>query len=62
MRGWQVNDIAATFRELTAKGVKFMVYPGFGQDQLGIWSAPGGGAKVAWFNDSEGNNLSLAQA
>jgi catechol 2,3-dioxygenase-like lactoylglutathione lyase family enzyme len=60
--GWQVHNIAATVGELTAKGVKFMFYPGFGQDQLGIWSAPGGGAKVAWFNDPEGNNLSLTQA
>ena len=30
--GWQVPDIIATVRELTAKGVKFAIYPGFGQD------------------------------
>jgi predicted enzyme related to lactoylglutathione lyase len=33
-----------------------------GQDELGIWTAPDGGAKVAWFSDSEGNVLSLSQA
>lgn len=59
--GWQVTDIAAAVRELMAKGVKFAVYPGFGQDELGIWSSPDGGGKVAWFHDPDGNNLSLTQ-
>lgn len=60
--GWQVPDIVAAVHELSAKGVKFAIYPGFGQDDLGIWSAPDGGGKVAWFHDPEGNNLSLTQA
>jgi len=30
-------------------------------DALGIWKSPDGGAKVAWFLDPDGNNLSLAQ-
>ncbi len=59
--GWQVLDIVAAVRELTAKGVKFLIYPGFGQDELGIWSSPDGGGKVGWFNDPDGNNLSLTQ-
>jgi catechol 2,3-dioxygenase-like lactoylglutathione lyase family enzyme len=59
--GWQVPDIVAAVRELTDRGVKFAVYPGFGQDELGIWSAPDGGGQVAWFHDPEGNNLSLTQ-
>lgn len=59
--GWQVPDIAATMRELAGRGVRFAIYPGFGQDELGIWSAPDGGGKVAWFNDPEGNTLSLTQ-
>jgi catechol 2,3-dioxygenase-like lactoylglutathione lyase family enzyme len=59
--GWQVSDIASVVRELTAKGVKFAIYPGFGQDEIGVWSAPGGGGKVAWFHDPDGNNLSLTQ-
>jgi catechol 2,3-dioxygenase-like lactoylglutathione lyase family enzyme len=59
--GWQVPDIVAAVRELTAKGVKIAIYPGFGQDELGIWSSPDGGSKIAWFHDPEGNNLSLTQ-
>jgi catechol 2,3-dioxygenase-like lactoylglutathione lyase family enzyme len=59
--GWRVPDIVAAVRALKSKGVTFNVYPGFGQDELGIWSAPGSNNKVAWFLDPDGNNLSLAQ-
>lgn len=31
----------------------------FEQDELGIWTAPDGSAKVAWFEDPDGNLLSL---
>jgi catechol 2,3-dioxygenase-like lactoylglutathione lyase family enzyme len=60
--GWQVDDIAAAIDDLTARGVTFAVYEGFGQDARGVWTHPGSGAKVAWFLDPEGNNLSLTQA
>jgi catechol 2,3-dioxygenase-like lactoylglutathione lyase family enzyme len=60
--GWHVADIAATVSDLTAKGVTFTIYPGLGQDELGIWPAPDGSAKVAWFNDPDGNVLSLTQS
>jgi catechol 2,3-dioxygenase-like lactoylglutathione lyase family enzyme len=59
--GWEVQDIAATVHALGAAGVKFTVYDGFGQDPLGIWTAPGSGDQVAWFLDPDGNNLSLTQ-
>jgi catechol 2,3-dioxygenase-like lactoylglutathione lyase family enzyme len=59
--GWQVPDIVAGVRALISKGVKFTVYEGMGQDDLAIWTAPGGQAKVAWFLDPDGNNLSLSQ-
>jgi len=59
--GWEVADIVAAVRSLTAKGVKFTVYEGFGQDPLGIWTPPGGSTRVAWFLDPDGNNLSLTQ-
>jgi catechol 2,3-dioxygenase-like lactoylglutathione lyase family enzyme len=59
--GWEVQDIAAAVKALTAKGVAFNRYPGFEQDALGIWTAPGSTNKVAWFLDPDGNNLSLAQ-
>ena len=59
--GWEVKDIVAEVKALNAKGVKFQTYEGFGQDVLGIWNSPDGKAKVAWFLDPDGNNLSLAQ-
>ncbi len=59
--GFEVEDIAGTMRILTKKGVKFIVYPGFGQSDDGVWTAPDGNAKVAWFNDPDGNNLSLTE-
>jgi catechol 2,3-dioxygenase-like lactoylglutathione lyase family enzyme len=59
--GWTVPDIRAAVAELTAKGIVFKLYEGFGQDELGIWSAPGGGAQVAWFADPDGNVLSITQ-
>ncbi|MFY9804905.1 MAG: VOC family protein [Candidatus Acidiferrales bacterium] len=58
--GWEAQDIEAMVRWLTARGVAFEKYP-FVQDQeLGIWTAPGGD-KVAWFKDSDGNVLSVSQ-
>ncbi len=59
--GWIVPDLPAAMAALKAKGVKFEVYPGMGMDADGYWSAPGGGPKIAWFLDPEGNNLSLTQ-
>jgi catechol 2,3-dioxygenase-like lactoylglutathione lyase family enzyme len=59
--GWHVADIVGTVRALAAKGVKFNVYEGFGQDADGIWASPDGGAMVAWFCDPDGNVLSLTQ-
>lgn len=45
--------------DLRGKGVEFLVYEGFGQDADGVWSFEG--TQLAWFNDPEDNNLSLAQ-
>jgi catechol 2,3-dioxygenase-like lactoylglutathione lyase family enzyme len=59
--GWQVGDIEAAVDELAAKGVACAVYDGFGQDARGIWTDPESGTRIAWFNDPEGNNLSLTQ-
>jgi extradiol dioxygenase family protein len=38
--GWEVTDIVGDVKALKAKGVKFNVYEGFGQDELGIWTPP----------------------
>ena len=59
--GWEVKDIAAEVKALSAKGVTFLVYENYGQDELGIWNSPDGRAKLAWFLDADGNNLCLAQ-
>jgi catechol 2,3-dioxygenase-like lactoylglutathione lyase family enzyme len=59
--GWWVSDIAGTVAAIRAKGFVFERYEGMGQDESGIWTAPGG-AKVAWFKDPDGNLLSLTQA
>lgn len=59
--GWHVADIGSAMAVLRAKGVEFLVFEGFGQDALGVWSSPDGGAKVAWFTDPDGNGLSLTQ-
>lgn len=59
--GWAVPDILATAHDLAARGVKFNIYPGFGMDGFGIWTSPDGKAQVNWFNDPEGNVLSLTQ-
>jgi catechol 2,3-dioxygenase-like lactoylglutathione lyase family enzyme len=58
--GWRVDDIAATVRELTARGVMFLRYASMGQDDTGVWTTPGGD-QVAWFADPDGNVLSLTQ-
>ena len=58
--GWEVTDIVAVASWLRDRGVELEKYP-FVQDQeFGIWTAPGG-AKVAWFQDPDGNILSVGQ-
>jgi len=56
--GWQVSDIASVVLRLRDRGVKFIFFDGFAQDELGIVTFPGG-ASVAWFKDPDGNTLSL---
>jgi catechol 2,3-dioxygenase-like lactoylglutathione lyase family enzyme len=59
--GWEVPDMEAAVAALVARGVTMNVYEGLGQDEKGIWTAPDGSCKVAFFNDPDGNGLSLAQ-
>ena len=58
--GWKVTDIEATARQLAQRGVNFERYQGLGQNDLGIWTSPGG-SRIAWFKDPDGNLLSLTQ-
>ena|SRR5947209_7130941 len=59
--GWNVQDIRGAVSAMHASGVAFERYPGMEQDELGIWTVPGGSAKVAWFRDPDGNTLSLSE-
>jgi predicted enzyme related to lactoylglutathione lyase len=58
---WQVADVEAEVAELKAKGVTFENY-----DMPGNKSASGivtaGGAKAAWFKDTEGNIMAIIQS
>jgi len=58
--GWQVKNIASAVKAMGEAGVKLERYEGLGQDELGIWHAPGG-AQVAWFKDPDGNTLSVTE-
>ena len=58
--GWGVADIDATVGELAAAGVDFVRYRGMDLDDAGIWTSPSGD-RVAWFEDPDGNLLSVTQ-
>ncbi len=58
--GWIVTDIAKEIRALKKRGVKFKRYDWMEQDELGIWVSPTK-AKIAWFEDPDGNTLSLTE-
>ena len=57
---WAVDDVEAEVAELKARGVVFEEY-----DMPGIKMvnsiATAGGAKTAWFKDTEGNILAVSQ-
>ena len=59
--GWQVKKIEDVVKKMRAKGVEFLTFPGMGQGTDGIWPAPDGAAKVAWFKDPDGNTLSVSE-
>jgi len=58
--GWEVDNIRKYVDELSSKGIQFEKFSALPQDDLGIWSAPGG-AQIAWFKDPDGNTLSLTE-
>jgi predicted enzyme related to lactoylglutathione lyase len=57
---WEVEDVEREVAELKARGVEFERYDMPGTDANGITTA--GGAKAAWFKDSEGNIMALIQS
>lgn len=58
---WSVPDIEAEVAELKSRGVEFEKYdlPGL---EMKNDIAIGGGAKAAWFKDSEGNILAIIES
>jgi len=56
---WDVEDIEKEVADLTARGVTFEKYDMPGTDEKGIMTA--GGAKAAWFKDTEGNIMAVIQ-
>jgi predicted enzyme related to lactoylglutathione lyase len=58
---WQVDDVEREVAELKSRGVQFEEYdtPEM-KTENGIFT--GGGAKAAWFKDSEGNTLAVVQS
>ena len=57
---WQVNDVEAEVAALKARGVKFEEYDMPGMTMKNS-IATAGGAKTAWFKDTEGNILAVSQ-
>lgn len=57
---WQVDDVEREVAELRARGVEFELYDLPGTTREGC-IVTGGGAKAAWFKDSEGNILAVVQ-
>ena len=57
---WQVEDIEREVADLKAHGVKFEKYDMPEMNENGISTA--GGAKAAWFKDTEGNIMALIQS
>jgi catechol 2,3-dioxygenase-like lactoylglutathione lyase family enzyme len=60
--GFSVPDVTAAVKGLREKGVTCNTYKGFNQDELGIFSLPDSALRVAWFNDPDGNVLSVTNA
>ena len=57
---WQVDDVEREVAELKARGVVFEDYDMPGEKSpSGVVTA--GGAKAAWFKDSEGNIMAIIQ-
>ena len=58
---WSVEDVDATIRWLKERGVQFERYGDIPGERSPQGAVTAGGAKAAWFKDSEGNIMALIQ-
>jgi catechol 2,3-dioxygenase-like lactoylglutathione lyase family enzyme len=59
---WQVEDVEREVAELQSRGVQFERYDAVpGKRSLNGFVSESGGAKAAWFKDTEGNILAIVQ-
>ena len=58
---WSVDDVDREIRELQARGVVFERYDDMPGERSPAGAVIAGGAKAAWFKDSEGNIMALVQ-
>ena len=58
---WSVQDVDAVIQSLKARGVQFERYDDMPGERSPQGAITAGGAKAAWFKDSEGNIMALIQ-
>ena len=58
---WQVDDVDAEIAELKSRGVVFERYDDMPGERSPSGAITAGGAKAAWFKDSEGNIFAIIQ-
>jgi predicted enzyme related to lactoylglutathione lyase len=58
---WSVADVDAVIVALKAKGVVFEEYPDMPGERSKEGAVIAGGAKAAWFRDSEGNIMAVIE-
>ena len=58
---WQVDDVDREIGELKSRGVVFEDYPDMPGERSPSGAVTAGGAKAAWFKDSEGNTMAVIQ-
>ena len=58
---WSVEDVDAEIVALKARGVVFEDYPGMPGERSPQGAITAGGAKAAWFKDSEGNIMAVIE-
>ena len=58
--GWEVNDIVSSAKKLKSLDIDAKRYDMLDQDEWGIWCSPSTSMQILWFEDPDGNVLSLS--